>query len=107
ETTTGILFDFSPPDLKGKFVVTVGQNYFGKTASVLRSGGPGGSVPGVTVTDNGFGSQSGVGNFPSPGVIATQGPDLPTSADDEPTFLRFPGELPTVGPNKVAVGARP
>jgi hypothetical protein len=39
-------------------------------------------------------------------VITTEGPDLPTGADDDATFLRFPGAPPTVGPNKVAVGAK-
>ena len=35
--------------------LTLGQNYFGKTQAVLRSGGPGGPVAGVTVAENGDG----------------------------------------------------
>jgi serine/threonine protein kinase len=106
DTGTGVLFDFPPPESKGKFALTVGQNYFGKTPSVLRSGGGGGPVAGVTVSDNGSGPGSGAGNFPSPGVMPASGPDLPTNADDDAAFLRFPGAPPTVGPNKVPVGAR-
>jgi hypothetical protein len=107
EAATGILFDFPPEsnEPRGKFALTVGQNYFGKTASVLRSGGAGGPVAGVTMAENGFGPGSKPGNFPSPGVVPAEGPDLPTNPDED-TFLRFPGAPPTVGPNKAAVGAK-
>jgi tRNA A-37 threonylcarbamoyl transferase component Bud32 len=102
ESAVGVQFEF-PPSTKAKVALGVSQNYFGKTAAALRSGGPGGAIPGVKPTDNGIGPGSKPGNFP--GAVAAEAPDLPTDPDDDATFLRAPTP-PTVGPNKVAVGAR-
>ena len=105
ECGAGVVFEF-PPATKGKVGLTVAQNYFGKTAAVLRSGAPGGAVAGVTVKDNGSGPGSGPGNFPSAGVFGAPAPDLPTNPDDDARFLRPPGGPPTVGPGKVPVGVQ-
>ncbi|HJZ53676.1 MAG TPA: protein kinase [Gemmataceae bacterium] len=102
----GVAFEFPPGDVRWKMEVLIAKNYFAKTGAVARAGDPGGEIAGVTFQDNGFDKDSQPGNMPNPAVKA-DGPDLPApNPADDATFLRFPsGAGPTVGPNKVRVGA--
>ena len=108
ELNTGVLFDFPPPELKGRFALAIDSNFFGRTQSVLRSGGPGGPIPGVAVHDNAHDRESKPGNFPSPsGAMPIDAPKVGVNPADDDAFLHFPpGPPPTVGPNRVQVGAR-
>jgi tRNA A-37 threonylcarbamoyl transferase component Bud32 len=111
QTKAGLALDLTPPAKgelpAGKFDLVVNQNYFAKTPAIGSGRGGNGPVPGVRSADNAHAPDCGGGNLGLPlAVLPT--PLLPTpDVNNDATFLRFPaGKEPTVGPNKVRVGAQ-
>ncbi|HUR55134.1 MAG TPA: protein kinase [Gemmataceae bacterium] len=89
----------------GKYAVAVSRNYFARTGALARRTDGGGPVGGVTFADNAHDKHSNHGNVPF-GATKLDNPELPPpNPEDNATFLRFPGDGPEVGPNKVRVGA--
>jgi serine/threonine protein kinase len=95
---------FQVPDKDGTaYEFRVAQNYFARTESLMKAPGP---VPGLTAENNLCDPQSGPGTPPL-AAERRAAPVLPTpDAADDATFLRFPAAAPpTIGPNKLRVGA--
>ena len=97
-------FQFDAPPKDGRYEVKVTQNYFAQTRDALKAQG---DVPGLVAENNVCGPNSGFGNPPLSATKLDK-PALPNpNKDDDATFLRFPaGGNPTVGPNKVRIGAQ-
>ncbi len=106
EVSEGLAFEFEPKDQKAKLELLVARNFFAKSPNALHVEGQGAKLPGVTFQDNGLGKDAGKGNLPDT-IERVQGSDLPPiDPADDGSFLLFPaGSSPTVGGNKVRVGA--
>jgi serine/threonine protein kinase len=101
-TAVGLLFEV-PANDPTPFEFKVSQNYFASTAALIQAPGP---VPGLTSEANLYDPKSGPGGPPL-AAEKRDAPALPTPDQaEDATFLRFPANIaPTVGPNKVRVGA--
>jgi hypothetical protein len=109
DAKTGLQFDLSasPPNTPqpGSFVLSVHQNYFGKTPECGKGNGGNGPVPGLSAGDNAFGPDSNAGNVDLK-AARMDNPQLPPpNPADDATFLRFPGGPPEFGGSRVKVGA--
>ncbi len=90
-----------PPAAAYEFKVA--QNFFARTPALLKAPA---AIPGLTAENNLYDAASGPGTPP----LTAEKCDaltLPTpNPDNDATFLRFPaGAAPTVGPNKLRIGA--
>jgi serine/threonine protein kinase len=92
-----------PPTPSGKFDLTLRQNYFGKTPEVGKVVGAG--RPEGIKEENNASDASGAGSLGiNTAVLQPPPPQLATDPADDLKFLRFQGNQPEIGPNKVKVG---
>jgi tRNA A-37 threonylcarbamoyl transferase component Bud32 len=92
-----------PPQLGYELKVT--QNYFSQTGSLLTCPI---QIIGLAASENVHDGASAIGNLPPGTATQLDTPALPNpDPADDASFLRFQGNnFPTVGPNKVRVGAQ-
>jgi hypothetical protein len=117
QAATGLLFEVPPPPQPPPppaptppvnpvgYDLKVTNNYFAQTPALLGCPVP---ISGLSASENLHDGAANLGNLPAAGAAKLDAPALPTpNADDDATFLRFPGtNFPTAGPNKARVGAQ-
>jgi serine/threonine protein kinase len=103
QAQVGILIELPAKD-GTPYTFKVAQNYFAKTNELLKCSEP--TVNGLTAENNLHDPACQLGAPP----LAAAKLDTPTLPDPKPeddaTFLRFTTTFPTVGPNKLRVGAQ-